>query len=66
MAERGFWDKLSERVQEGFMPAAARAEKAVKEKREMYGNQLDEDMKLSPEERAAKIRKGFLKRVHGK
>jgi hypothetical protein len=47
---------------EGFMPADARADAQVRQNRAQYGNQLEKDMKESPEERAKKLREGFMRK----
>lgn len=61
------WERLKKDAETikktGFKTNAAAAEERVKANREQHGTQLQEDMKLSPEERAAKVRKGFLKRI---
>lgn len=58
-----FWDDVKTRVKEGFLPASARADKNIERTKKETGDQLAEDMKLSPEERAQKLRRGFMKRV---
>lgn len=57
--DKGFWDK----VKEGFQPASARADQMVQENRQKYGNKLESDLAESQEERARKLREGFIKRV---
>ncbi len=52
------WDVFKE----GFMPASARADANVRQNRADYGNKLQEDMKESAEDRAKKLREGFLKK----
>ena len=52
------WDVFKE----GFMPASARADAQVRKNRADYGNKLEEDMKQTPEERAKKLREGFMRK----
>ena len=51
-----------EYFKEGFAPASSRADAQVSENRAQYGNKLEEDMKQSPEERAKKLREGFMRK----
>lgn len=44
------------------MPADARADAQVRQNRAQYGDQLEKDMKESPEERARKLREGFMRK----
>lgn len=61
------WERLKKDAETikntGFKTSSAAADERIKANREQHGSQLSEDMKLSPQERAAKVRKGFLKRV---
>lgn len=60
---KNIWDDIKEKMLDGFKPMSARADANIKRNREETGNQLAEDMKQSPEERARKFREGFLKKI---
>jgi len=53
-----------QRFKDGFKPAHVRADENVKEAQAKAGNQYQEDMKASKEERVQKFRKGFLKKFN--
>jgi len=56
--DKGIWEQFKA----GFEPASARADAQVRQNRATYGDKLQEDMKQSPEERAKKLREGFMKK----
>lgn len=54
---------LIEKFMEGFKPMHERADAQVNENRQQYGDKLEKDLASSPEERAKKLREGFIARV---
>jgi len=57
--EKSTWDKFKD----GFKPMSSRADEQVRDARMEYGNKLSQDMQDTPEERARKLREGFMKRI---